>query len=872
MHAFPLRILVSAALLLASLGSRSARGQSSLCPPMNPPQNWSTWSGAPTAPGSCVVIPCGDVIVLDVVPPAMAGLDIQGVLRFSDTLNIDLTSDWIRVAGRLEVGSTAQPFTHRATITLTAAYSSTCASSAVDQTLAVEGGGVLSLHGTPRTLSWTRLALTAAAGDSEIHTTAAPGWLPGDRIVIASTDYDPSRAEEHQISSISGTAIKLVGALAYDHWGATEGAAYDGVGMEIRAEVGLLTRNVIVQGTPTIQSSGKTWAGQTRLHTPNTSVPVAEIEWAEFRNLGDEEVLGHYPFHFHMIGDASSSYIKNASFHHCWNRWVAIHETQNAYLEGNVAYDTIGHGYYFEDSTVTGCTIDRNLGVLTRKVSSGAGLHMDDKPSTFWVHNPLNTVTDNAAAGSEAHGFWFHDGVADTHPGSSPAFNHDPWIAFSGNVAHSNADSGFYGDGRPAPQPQSVFSDCLSYKNRRYGYWLRTYANLILDNCDSADNRGGYYLASEGFQTDYLDSAGDGIPMNGIGRTTLTGTLVVGVTNNNPTDWPQVAPFSCPPMPAWEALTGVELYDGLVAVKDTTFASFADAAAPTAGIRKAGAFAPVSYASPWMIDPRNYASGCTFINSGGITTTPVWLRQPVFGTSTCGQGDNGVANTIVYDLSGSITGAAEAHVVANNPFLIPASGAAYVPAWNAWNVAPSDAVGYGQLEIDVDNAYLFLWASGVPFSQLPPVGSIPYLDVTSLQSSLSYRSFAPLAGTHRFETNALCSASYRYDYPAGTPSSNWAKAFFYNFQFAEPGRDAVASMPLASPTPVAGSGVLVFYNGTWTMPSPVASLSALLSSTTNAWFYDGTAQRMWLHSFAGSTTGGWGVFDNQTTSFLVFAY
>ena len=58
-------------------------------------------------------------VVLDVSPPALHGLTINGKLSFADNKDLELTTEWIMVHGELEIGTEAKPHTHKATITLT---------------------------------------------------------------------------------------------------------------------------------------------------------------------------------------------------------------------------------------------------------------------------------------------------------------------------------------------------------------------------------------------------------------------------------------------------------------------------------------------------------------------------------------------------------------------------------------------------------------------------------------------------------------------------------------------------------------------------------------------------------------------------------
>ena len=91
--------------------------------PAAKPTRWSdpaTWPDkkVPGA-GDKVTIAAGMDVVLDVSPPALNGLTINGKLSFADTADLELTTEWIMVHGELEIGTEARPHTRKATITLT---------------------------------------------------------------------------------------------------------------------------------------------------------------------------------------------------------------------------------------------------------------------------------------------------------------------------------------------------------------------------------------------------------------------------------------------------------------------------------------------------------------------------------------------------------------------------------------------------------------------------------------------------------------------------------------------------------------------------------------------------------------------------------
>lgn len=75
-------------------------------------------------------------------------------------------------------------------------------------------------------------------------------WNVGDEIVIASTGHKHSQSENEKrtITSISSNKqmLTLDSALEANHWGTEE--IFDGTRIEFRAEVGLLTHNVVVRG------------------------------------------------------------------------------------------------------------------------------------------------------------------------------------------------------------------------------------------------------------------------------------------------------------------------------------------------------------------------------------------------------------------------------------------------------------------------------------------------------------------------------------------------------------------------------------------------------------------------------------------------
>src|SRR3989449_2922146 len=323
---------------------------------------WSdpaTWPSrkVPVA-GDKVTIEKGKDVVLDVSPPALNGLTIEGKLSFADHKDIELTTEWIMVHGELEIGTEKAPHTRKATITFT--------DNVKDEDMSGTGGtndrsdrgimmmgGTLNLHGN-RTNSWTKLSKTAEAGSNSIEVLNAAGWRVGDVIVLASTDFDPHQAERRTIAAIRGNTITLDKKLDYMHFGKST------FNVDERGEVGMLSRNIVVQASP---DSDKTLFGG---HIMAMNRSKMFVEGVELNRMGQNMHLARYPIHWHLIGDAQGQYIKNSAIHDTYSRCVTVHGTNYVDVENNVTYNNIGHCFFLEDAVEHGNQFVHNLAILTK--------------------------------------------------------------------------------------------------------------------------------------------------------------------------------------------------------------------------------------------------------------------------------------------------------------------------------------------------------------------------------------------------------------------------------------------------------------------------------------------------------------------------
>src|ERR1700744_4726248 len=253
-RSFLLMSLISASVLVSVFTVVQAQS------PAAPTAKATKWSDPATWPnrkvpvaGDKVIIEKDKQVVLDVTPPALNGVTIDGKLSFANNKDVELTTEWIMLHGELEIGTEKAPYTRKATITFTDNVKGEDISGVGGTTDRVDRGimlmgGTLNLHGSEKS-TWTKLARTGEAGSTSIEVLSAADWKAGEEIVLASTDFDPRQAERRTIAAISGNKITLDKKLDYMHFGKIT------FGVDERGEVGLLTRNIKIQASADAEQS-----------------------------------------------------------------------------------------------------------------------------------------------------------------------------------------------------------------------------------------------------------------------------------------------------------------------------------------------------------------------------------------------------------------------------------------------------------------------------------------------------------------------------------------------------------------------------------------------------------------------------------------
>jgi hypothetical protein len=382
-----------------------------------------------------VTIQAGHNVTLDVSPPALESVMVHGQLVFSNSLDLSVTSKWIMVMGAnslLQIGTETTKYARKATITLTGTNEAEnivgtgITSSGTKFIMAMEGGR-LELHGASASdINWTVLAQQANPGATRIVLAAAPGWDVGDQIAIASSSFETTEAEKVTLTAISGTTVDFTPALQYTHSALVE--TYSGKTLDMRAEVGRLTHNIVIQGAD--DSLASNFGG----HVMVMAGGVAHLEGVEFYRMGQMGHRGRYPFHWHLVnrlGDGTSGgagqYARKCSVHASFQRGFAIHGTQGALLENNVTYDVWNHAYIFaEDGDEFGNTLRNNLAIHTKHLDGRTAdwaffyAPSPNEPksiqeehrgiSGFWGRNPYNILEGNVVAGVDQGMGYFFDG------------------------------------------------------------------------------------------------------------------------------------------------------------------------------------------------------------------------------------------------------------------------------------------------------------------------------------------------------------------------------------------------------------------------------------------------------------------------------
>ncbi|MGH8225620.1 MAG: hypothetical protein ACRER1_05670 [Gammaproteobacteria bacterium] len=404
----------------------------------------------------------------------------------------------------------------------------------------VETGGSLLMYGAKGVpsrdgVSWTTLAAPAGSqiqgakvkstGTTTLKLTAdvtkgLEGWEPGDWIVVATTDYVPFHSEFVQIVSVKsnsgdGSTVTLMQPLKHYHFGSpapstgtctdrlgkTEPASFcDGAdknyGVDERAEVGLISRDIELVSDVPEEADSLHWGGEIMIHAGFKKVAIQGVRLSKF----GKDQLGSYPIHFHMVGDiaaapnpgTANALIDADSIDHSYNKCITIHNTANLTIQNNVCARIVGHIFYEElDSTAQaddGNIVFKNnlgLGAMSNSFDihsvtvGGKQISRDQLIKDYWWTGDYMTNSECATYSTcnNYDGFNIPD-TDDWHQpthGSCTKYGHDG--GFAGYQA-PNQDS----TTAACPPKDPNLKDFTVYIEPASGFWIQNPDTTLIGN------------------------------------------------------------------------------------------------------------------------------------------------------------------------------------------------------------------------------------------------------------------------------------------------------------------------------------------------------------------------------------------------------
>ncbi|GLC70469.1 hypothetical protein PLESTF_000985100 [Pleodorina starrii] len=417
-------------------------------------ESYSTWAassgGQPTpGSGSAVVLPANTRVMITGCSFRGSGSNVFASIRIPasselifDDAQINLVVGAIYVYGRLRAGG--EGCRVGAPISITFQPSAGVPES--DLGIQVLQGGLLDLHGAAYYPTWTRLAATVQRGNNWLSLQDWVPWRPGQLLFVATSIYRDEYENQNEVAAVQsvspdGRTIVVDRPFQYSHYG----------GPEYQTEVGLLSRSILLQSWP---GSGATSRGaHVRI------MGQGRLEGVLSYRMGQLNMLGAYPIHWHNAGDAGGgvSYAKDCAVYASYYRCFVVHGTNNLVLSDNVAFHATGSCFYLEDGVEEGNWLQHNLGAFVHVIGYPAGgvtqsgevfvqgpglAHPADAAAgVFYAANPNNAFKDNAASGGFA-GFNFPvlpEPIGD-HRWMRSTLNPSkrPLRLFDGNTAHSS--------------------------------------------------------------------------------------------------------------------------------------------------------------------------------------------------------------------------------------------------------------------------------------------------------------------------------------------------------------------------------------------------------------------------------------------------
>jgi len=571
----------------------------------------ATWDAGVPDDTLRAIIPQGITVDIAGTDHVAKEVVVQGVLNVEESAGTTktLTSDWVHVnsGGLFQIGSESDRYDENDFV-LTLTGTDPLADHVIELAngtdivvnnnngfLMAAGAGRFQFFGQEK-LSFTKLSATAEVGANQIQvanliernfdgvTSAASDgqvdWEVGDQIVIASSSFDYSHEDVRTITAISSagdsSTLTLDQPLTYRHYGEIESYAQNFAAgtqaptqqseIDLRAEVALLSRNVVIKGLDS-QDTDVAFGDRALLETFNdgdrdrtlngigghimvmNGAGQTTVSDVQLDKLGQAGRLGRYPFHWHFAGDRQGDLLRDVSITNSNNRAVVVHGADNARIEGVVAHDIHGHGFFLESAVENGNEFIANAAFGIHKVGTssdrtdpfivdfhdrvGVNGNLFNASSSFWITNPDNVFIGNISAGAEGSGYWFGPTNTPVNVPGAAALAADPYLqmmfdrdtldatidTFAHNVSHSTGVSIVVGAITNIPDDRSLeifggtqatfgevseISHFTTYKSQTGFYSTPKTTNVSFSNFRAADNGISYWDTTPGELKDSL--------------------------------------------------------------------------------------------------------------------------------------------------------------------------------------------------------------------------------------------------------------------------------------------------------------------------------------------------------------------------------
>ncbi|MGH0135483.1 UNVERIFIED_CONTAM: hypothetical protein FKN15_054691 [Acipenser sinensis] len=533
-------------------------------------------------------------------------------------------------------------------------------------------------------------------------------WNPGDRVIIASTDFSMYQAEEFSLlpcPECNKYQVKIQGKPQFTHVGEIIDA------IDMRAEVGVLTRNILIHGEMENSCYGNNWCqffsydtfgGHIKILGNFTSVHLSHIE---LKNMG-QQVKGSYPVHFHLCGDVDErggyrtpTYLEGLAIHHSFSRCVAVHAT-NGLLDTGI--------WYLFHSMSTGDT--HGLSPETKAELTPLGIFYNNRVHSNFkagLFIDKGVKTTNASAADPREYLCLDNNARKlnfTYIDSSTMAVYEVRMRKMRIKAGLFIDKGVKTTNASAADPREYL--CLDNNARKLNFTyvdsstmavyevrmrkMRIKAGLFIDkgvkttNASAADPREYLCLDNNARFADNgigLSFASDGSFPKDVGSSQeVSESLFVGESKNYGTNGGQNKYWGVGggenktrtlPRNKTFPIRGFQIYDGPVHLTKSTFKHFI----PTSDryTSAVGFFLK----NPWQLTPRNNISSVKFETSVSLKVF-FGISGPWFEENEL----DGDKNSIFHDVDGSVTGYKDAYVGRMDNFLIRHPDCINVTKWN----------------------------------------------------------------------------------------------------------------------------------------------------------------------------------------------